>query len=154
MTMNRDSLTPDSQTVRSRVLELLDEFHGRIDRGVSIADLLDDQAKFTTPVRNAQGREAFAALMLSLFEKRRQNGRTARHIGANVNIEDMGAGQFRVRSLIFVLAADSGEGAQGFLNVGDHVDIVKIDSSGACRFVERTMTPVLQFSLTPSVGGP
>jgi hypothetical protein len=152
--MSPDSHTLDPQTARSRILELLDEFHGRIDRGASIADLLEDQAKFTTPVRNAEGREAFAALMLSLFEKRRQNGRTARHIGTNVNVEDLGSGQFRVRSLILVLAADSGPGAQGFLNVGDHVDIVKMDAGGACRFVERTMTPVLQFSLTPGVGGP
>jgi hypothetical protein len=152
--MNPDSHTLDPQTVRSRVVELLDAFHSRIDRGVSIADLLEDQAKFTTPVRNAEGREGFAALMLSLFEKRRQNGRTARHIGANVNIEDLGSGQFRVRSLILVLAVDSGPGAQGFLNVGDHVDIVKMNSDGACRFVERTMTPVLQFALTPGGGGP
>jgi hypothetical protein len=152
--MNPDSHTLDPSTVRSRVLELLDEFHGRIDRGISIGDLLDEQAKFTTPVRNAEGRDAFAALMLSLFEMRRQKGRTARHIGTNVTIEDLGSGQFRVRSLIVVLAADSGPGAQGFLNVGDHVDIVKMDVTGACRFVERTMTPALQFALTPSVGGP
>ena len=152
--MSSDSPTPDSVTVRSRVLELLDEFHGRIDRGVPIADLLDEQAKFTTPVRNAQGREAFSNLMLSLFQMRSEKGRTARHIGANVNIEDLGSGQFRVRSLIVVLAADSGPGGQGFLNVGDHVDIVKIDSRGVYRFVERTMTPVLQFALTPSTGGP
>jgi hypothetical protein len=151
-------MSPNSQldpvTVRSRILELLDEFHGRIDRGVSIADLLEERARFKTPVRNAEGREAFAALMLSLFEKRRQNGRTARHIGTNVNIEDLGSGQFRVRSLIVVLAADSGPDAQGFLNVGDHNDLVTVDPSGACRFLERTMTPVLQFALTPSVGGP
>jgi hypothetical protein len=152
--MNPDAHTFDAQTVRSRVLELLDAFHSRIDRGVSIADLLEDHAKFTTPVRNAEGREGFAALMLSLFEKRRQNGRTARHIGANVNIEDLGSGQFRVRSLILVLAVDSAPGAQGFLNVGDHIDIVKMNSDGACRFVERTMTPVLQFALTPGAGGP
>jgi hypothetical protein len=152
--MNPDSQTLDPVTVRVRVLELIDEFHGRIDRGVSIADLLEEHAKFTTPVRNADGREAFAALMLSLFEMRRQKGRTARHIGANVNIEDLGSGQFRVRSLTVVLAADAGPGAQGFLNAGDHVDIVKMDSRGVCRFVERTMTPVLQFALTPGVGGP
>ena len=152
--MSAESVTPDPLMVRARVLELLDEFHGRIDRGVSIADLLVEQAKFTTPVRKAEGREAFAALMLSLFEKRRQNGRTARHIGTNVNIENLGSGQFRVRSLIMVLAADSGPGAQGFLNAGDHVDIVEMDSRGTCRFVERTMTPVLQFALTPSTGGP
>jgi hypothetical protein len=140
--------------VRSRVLELIDEFHGRIDRGVSIADLLEEQATFTTPVRNASGREAFAKLMLSLFDMRLQKGRTARHIGANVNIEDLGAGQFRVRSLTVVLAADSAPGGQGFLNVGDHVDIVRVDSSGTCRFVERTMTPALQFALNLGVGGP
>lgn len=154
LAMSPESVTPDPLMVRARVLELLDEFHGRIDRGVSIADLLVEQAKFTTPVRKAEGREAFAALMLSLFEKRRQNGRTARHIGTNVNIEDLGSGQFRVRSLIMVLAADSGPGAQGFLNAGDHVDLVEMDSRGTCRFVERTMTPVLQFALTPSTGGP
>jgi hypothetical protein len=148
--MSLDSRTLDRQTVRNGILELLDEFHGRIDRGVSIADLLEDQAKFTTPVRKAEGREGFAALMLSLFEKRWQNGRTARHIGANVNIEDLGSGQFRVRSLILVFAVDSGPEARGFLNVGDHVDIVKVDSGGAFRFVERTMTPVLQFALTPA----
>jgi hypothetical protein len=151
-------MSPNSQldpvTVRSRILELLDEFHGRIDRGVSIADLLEERARFTTPVRNAEGREAFAALMLSLFEKRRQNGRTARHMGINVNIEDLGSGQFRVRSLIVVLAADSGSDGQGFLNVGDHNDLVTVDSSGTYRFLERTMTPALQFALTPSVGGP
>ena len=152
--MSPETQILDPLTVRSRVLELLDEFHGRIDRGASIADLLDEQAKFKTPVRNAEGREAFAALMLSLFEMRRQKGRTARHVGANVNIEDLGSGQYRVRSLIIVLAADSGAGAQGFVNVGDHVDIVKIDSHGACRFVERTMTPTLQFSLAVGAGGP
>ena len=154
LAMSPDPVTPDPLIVRSRILELLDEFHGRIDRGVSIADLLVEQARFTTPVRNAEGREAFAALMLSLFEKRRHNGRTARHIGTNVNIEDLGSRRFRVRSLILVLAADSGPDAQGFLNTGDHVDIVEMDSHGTCRFVERTMTPVLQFTLTPSVGGP
>ena len=152
--MSPDPVTPDPVIVRSRILELLDEFHGRIDRGVSIADLLVSEAKFKTPVRNAEGREAFAALMLSLFEMRRQKGRTARHVGANVNIEDLGSGQYRVRSLIIVLAADSGDGAQGFVNVGDHVDIVKIDSHGVCRFVERTMTPTLQFSLAVGAGGP
>ena len=154
LAMSPVSVTPDPLVVRSRILELLDEFHGRIDRGVSIADLLVEQAKFKTPVRNAEGREAFAALMLSLFEMRRQKGRTARHVGTNVNIEDLGSGRFRVRSLIMVLAADSGPEAQGFLNAGDHVDIVEIDLHGNCRFVERTMTPVLQFTLTPSLGGP
>jgi hypothetical protein len=154
LAMSPNPVTPDPVIVRSRILELLDEFHGRIDRGVSIADLLVSEAKFKTPVRNAEGREAFAALMLALFEKRRQNGRTARHIGTNVNIEDIGSGRFRVRSFIIVLAADSGADAQGFLNTGDHVDIVEMDPGGTCRFVERTMTPVLQFALTPSVGGP
>lgn len=144
----------DPMMVRSRILALLDEFHGRIDRGVSIADLLVEQARFKTPVRNAEGREAFAALMLSLFEMRRQKGRTARHVGTNVNIEDLGSGRFKVRSLIMVLAADSGPDAQGFLNAGDHVDVVEMDSHGTCRFLERTMTPVLQFALTPSLGGP
>ena len=152
--MSPDARTPDPSIVRSRILALLDEFHGRIDRGESIAELLVEQARFKTHVRNAEGREAFAALMLSLFEMRRQKGRMARHIGTNVNVEDLGAGRYRVRSLILVLAADSGAGAQGFLNTGDHVDIVEMDSQGTCRFVERTMTPVLQFALTPSAGGP
>lgn len=152
--MSEESSTLDPVTARTRIVALIDEFYGRIDRGLSIADLLEEEAKFITPARQADGREAFAALMLSLYEKRRQNGRTARHISCSVNVESLGSGKFRVRSQTMVFALDSGPDAQGSLNIGDHDDIVRVDTHGVCRFVERAMTPALAFSLAPSLGGP
>src|SRR5882757_3523710 len=100
--MSSPSTVPDPQIVRARVTELLDEFYGRIDRGESVADLLDEQAQFVTPRRSAQGREAFATLMLSLAQSRRENGRVARHFSVNANIEKLADGQFKVRSTTIV----------------------------------------------------
>jgi hypothetical protein len=150
--MSSSPAVPNSLMVRVCITELLDEFYGRIDRGESVAPLLDEQAQFVTPHRSAQGREAFAALMLSLAQSRRENGRVARHFSTNVSIEDLGAGQFRVRSLTLVTALDSGPEAKGSLNLGDHDDIVALDADGVCRFVKRTMTPVSQFMLKPLEG--
>jgi len=147
--MSPPPIISDPLTVRLRVTELLDEFYGRGDRGESIADLLVEEAEFVTPFRNARGREAVATLLSSLAQSRREAGGVSRHFGANVNIEDLGAGQFRVRSLMIFLSRESGSGSKGSMNVGDHDDIVAFDAGGTCRFVKRTMTPTSQFLLSP-----
>lgn len=147
--MNQNLAAPDALTARLRITELVDNFFGRVDRGESVADLLEEQAQFVTPRRTAQGREAFAALLLSLAQERKDKGRVARHFSVNVNVQDLGSGQFRVRSLAIVISLDSGPGAKGSMNLGDHDDIVAFDSSGTCRFVKRTMTPASQFLLSP-----
>jgi len=147
--MNQNLAAPDALTARLRITELVDNFFGRVDRGESVADLLEEEAQFVTPRRTTQGREAFAALLLSLAQERRDKGRVARHFSVNVNVQDLGSGQFRVRSLAIVISLDSGPGAKGSMNLGDHDDIVTFDSSGTCRFVKRTVTPASQFLLSP-----
>jgi hypothetical protein len=149
--MSELQAVPDPLMMRVRITKLLDEFYGRIDRAESIADLLDEQARFETPRRNAQGRDAFATLMLSLAQSRRETGRVARHFSTNVNIENLGTGQFRVRSMTIVISLDSGPAAKGSMNLGDHDDIVALDAGGTCRFVVRKMTPVSEFELSPLV---
>lgn len=148
--MSSQPFVPDPLTVRLRITALLDDFFGRVDRAESVADLLEEQAQFVTPRRNAQGREAFAALLLSLAQMRREQGRVARHFSTNVTVQDLGTGQFRVRSLAIVVSLDSGSGAKkGSMNLGDHDDIVAFDAGGVCRFVKRTMKPVSEFALNP-----
>ena len=147
--MSSHPAVPDQLVVRLRVTEILEEFYARCDRGDSVADLLDENAQFVTPHRNAQGRDAFAALLLSLAKNRREQGGAGRHFGTNINIEDLGSGQFRVRSLMLFIAMDGGPGTKGFMNLGDHDDIVAFDARGNCRFVKRAMTPVAQFALSP-----
>jgi len=134
--------------IRGRVTELIDEFFGCVDRGESVADLMEEQSVFKTPQRYAEGRQGIADLLVSLFHERRAKGREARHIGGNVGIVPLGDGRYRVRSLVIVIALDKGGAApKGVLNMGDHDDVVSFDAEGRCRFVQRTMTPVLQLEL-------
>lgn len=63
----------------------------------------------------------------------------------------MGNDQYRVRSLVIVIALDKSEAPKGVLNMGDHDDIVAFDSQGRCRFVKRTMMPVMQLELNAPV---
>lgn len=130
---------------RVRITQLLDEFSGRVDRAASVADLLEEQSRFVTPVWNAEGRDAIASKLLALAQDRKEKGREARHITATVNTEDLGAGRFRVRSLMLVLMQADGSGG---LTIGEHDDIVAITADGACRFVERSMKPALKFALS------
>jgi len=139
----------DPATVYARIRELLNEFYSRDDHGESVVDLLEEEAQFVTPLRKAQGRDAVAALLQSLAQSREKKGGVGRHFGAKVNVENLGSGKFRVRSVMIFLSLDSGPGAQGFMNVGDHDDIVAFDSRGACRFVKRTMTSAARFTLSP-----
>src|SRR5882757_1917606 len=149
MTTTAEPVLLDPATVHVRITELLDEFYSRDDHGESVAELLQEEAQFVTPLRKAQGRDAVAALLQSLAQSRQEKGGVGRHFGANVNVEDLGSGRFRVRSLMIFLSLDSGPGAKGFMNVGDHDDIVAFDSRGACRFVKRTMTSAARFALSP-----
>jgi len=146
--MGTTPVIPDQLAARVRITQLLDEFSNRVDRGVSVADLLEEQSRFVTPAWNAEGRDKIAEKLLSLAQSRNENGREARHISATVNAEDLGAGRFRVRSVMLVMMLDRETGANGVMNVGDHDDIVAIDSAGICRFVERTMKPALKFTLS------
>ena len=143
------STTPSllSPEMRVRVTELLDDFFGRVDRGESVADLLVEEAEFKTPQRYAQGRQGVADLLISLAQQRREKKREARHFGGNVTIDPMGDGNYRVRSLVVVIALDAAAQPKGVLNMGDHDDIVTFDADGRCRFVKRTMAPVLQLEL-------
>ncbi len=142
------SAVSDQLAARVRITQLLDEFSSRVDRGVSVADLLEEQSRFVTPVWLAEGRDKIADKLLSLAQSRNENRREARHISATVTAEDLGGGRFRVRSVMIVMMLDRETGANGVMNVGDHDDIVAIDASGACRFVERTMKPALKFALS------
>ena len=139
--------SPLPAEIRVRVTELIDEFFGRVDRGESVADLMEEQSVFKTPQRYAEGRQGIADLLVSLFHQRREKGREARHIGGNVGIVPLGDGRYRVRSLVIVIALDKGGPPKGVLNMGDHDDIVSFDAEGRCRFVQRTMNPVLQLEL-------
>ena len=139
---------PDQLTARVRITQLLDEFSSRVDRGVSVADLLEEDSCFVAPVWTAQGREGIAEKLLSLAQLRKERGHEVRHISATVNAEDLGAGRFRVRSVMLVMMLDRAAGASGTMNVGDHDDIVAFGTDGTCRFVERTMKPALKFALS------
>ncbi|MDB5873224.1 MAG: hypothetical protein JWQ07_2666 [Ramlibacter sp.] len=151
--MDSNTSSPDP-AVRVRITELIDDFFGRVDRGESVADLLEEQAVFHTPQRHAEGRQGVADLLVSLFHMRHEKKREARHFGSNVNIESLGGGQYRVRSLAIVIALDKGDAPKGVLNMGDHDDIVAFDGSGSCRFVKRTMMPVLQLELNAPAATP
>ncbi|MBI2771922.1 MAG: hypothetical protein HYX47_20045 [Burkholderiales bacterium] len=133
--------------IRVRITELIDDFFSRVDRGESVADLLEEQAVFKTPQRYAEGRQGVTELLLSLAEMRREKKREARHFGGNVSIDSLGNNQYRVRSLAIVIALDKGDTPKGVLNMGDHDDVVSFDEQGRCRFVRRTMMPVMQLEL-------
>ena len=144
-TMSNSPVVSDQLAARVRITQLLDEFSGRVDRGSSVADLLEERSRFVTPVWNAEGRDEIAKKLLALAEDRKEKGREARHITATVNTEEIGAGRFRVRSLMIVLMQAD---ANGGLTIGEHDDIVSIDAKGSCRFVERSMKPALKFALS------
>jgi len=148
--MSSTTFPPLSSEMRVRVTELLDDFFGRVDRGESVADLLVEEAEFKTPQRYAQGRQGVADLLISLAYQRREKRREARHFGGNVTIDSMGDGNYRVRSLVVVIALDATAQPKGVLNMGDHDDIVTFGADGRCRFVKRTMAPVLQLELIAS----
>ncbi len=134
--------------IRVRISELIDDFFGRVDRGESVADLLTEESVFKTPQRFAEGRQGVADLLLGLAEQRREKKREARHFGGNISIDRLGDNQYRVRSLVVVIALDKGgDVPKGVLNMGDHDDIVVFDDTGRCRFVKRTMAPVMQLEL-------
>lgn len=141
------SSSPADPAIRVRITELIDDFFGRVDRGESVADLVTEASVFKTPQRYAEGRQAIADLLLSLAGMRREKGREARHFGSNISIDSLGEGSYRVRSLVIVIALDSGAAPKGVLNMGDHDDIVAFDGEGRCRFVRRTMSPVMQLEL-------
>ena len=138
-------MTTVDSTTRVRVTELLDEFYGRVDRAEPVRELLTEEAEF----RGQQGREAVTELLLSLARKRRDTGRTARHLISNVTVEDQGGGKLRVRSLILLMSIDTQPEAVGELVVGDHDDEVVVDADGTCRLGRLTMSPALKFGLTP-----
>jgi hypothetical protein len=138
----------DQLAGRVRITQLLDEFSSRVDRGVSVADLMEEQSRFVTPVWNAQGRENIAEKLLSLAQSRKEKGLEARHISTAVNAEDLGSGRFRVRSVMIVMMVERETGANGVMNVVDHDDVVAIGADGICCFLERTMKPALKFALS------
>jgi hypothetical protein len=75
-------------------------------------------------------------------------GRTSRHLSSNVTIDKLGGGQYRVRSLAIVLSLNTQPESAGELLAGDHDDIVAFDADGTCRFVKRSMSPVLKLGLS------
>ncbi len=139
--MSASSISPE---VRVRATELIDDFFGRVDRGESVADLLVEEAIFKTHQRFAEGRQNVADLLLSLAKLREETKREARHFGGNVTITRLSDNEYRVRSLVIVIALDRSGTEKGLLNMGDHDDIVVFDEAGACRFAKRTMSPVMQ----------
>ncbi|MES2958279.1 MAG: hypothetical protein V4792_08820 [Pseudomonadota bacterium] len=143
--MSASTISPE---VRLRATELIDDFFGRVDRGESVADLLVDDAVFKTHQRFAEGRQNVADLLLSLAKLRAETNREARHFGGNVTITRLSGNEYRVRSLVVVIALDRSGAPKGVMNMGDHDDIVVFDETGSCRFVKRTMSPVMQLELS------
>ncbi|WP_454674933.1 hypothetical protein [Achromobacter pestifer] len=131
--------------LRARIAALIDEFFGRVDRGESVADLVEEGVIFKTPQRFAEGRDALSRLLLDLHEVRKEKGRVARHFGGNITVDPEGPNVYRVRSLVVVLALDNG--TAGVLNMGDHDDLVHVSADGTCRFLKRSMVPVMELSL-------
>jgi len=67
----------DPLAARVRITQLLDEFSSRVDRGESVADLMEEQSRFVAPVWAAEGRTEIAAKLLSLAESRNEKGLVA-----------------------------------------------------------------------------
>jgi hypothetical protein len=147
--MSTDVALSADLVARARITQLLDEFSGRVDRGESVADLMEENSRFVTHMWQAEGRDKVTEKLLSLADDRKEKGREARHVTATVTIENLGSGKFRVRSLMIVMMLDTKVCTGSTMNIGAHNDIVSISDGGICRFVERTVAPAMKFSMSP-----
>ena len=144
------STTPSLQMLTRLVItDLLDKFSNRVDRGESIAELLVQDARFSTPQWQATGRDEIVAKLHALAEKRATGNREIRHVTTSVEIDETAPSEYRVRSTLLLLAIDVATGENGVLMVGNHDDIVHMDAEGNCRFSARTMRRAFGFSQAP-----
>jgi hypothetical protein len=139
----------ESAARQADLTALLAEFTARVDRGESVADLLQADAVIRTPRGETRGRDTIAALFASVFETRRQSGHAARHTSLNVHVRAVTAGRFEVRSLLLAFSLAAPDKGEGSLLIGDQIDIVALEADGEYRFAARTLTPALEFSLVP-----
>jgi hypothetical protein len=145
--MTRTSLVE----ARSEILALLAEFTYRIDTGMSVEPLFDESAVFTTPRGVSQGAAAIAKLFAAIHAARTAEGHISRHGNMNVRIVATDENRYEVRHLMLAMALPQPNASLGALLVGDQVDVVVRDGSGTYRFLKRTLSPMLEFSLTPKM---
>lgn len=133
---------------RSEILALLSEFTFRIDHGISVGDLFDEDAILVTPRGEVRGRQVIAELFASLHAQRAAESHRSRHGNLDVRIGKVSEGRFEVHCLLmaFSLPASSA----GSLLIGDQVDVVRRDDDGIYRFMKRALHPTLQYSLVPA----
>ena len=132
---------------RGQIVALLAEFTFRVDRGEPVGHLFQEQAVYRTPRGDTRGRDAIATLFASVGESRKLTGHVTRHSTTDVHVLRVSSSRFESRSLLMAFALETPTSAMGSLLVADHVDIVDCESDGAYRFVQRTLSPALQFSL-------
>ena len=137
--------------VRSEILALLAEFTYRVDTGISVEELFDESAVFATPRGPTQGPAAIAKLFASIHAARKAEGHISRHGNLNVRIVTIDENRFEVRHLMIAMALPQPHASLGALLVGDQTDVVVRNTSGIYRFLKRTLTPMVEFSLTPKM---
>jgi hypothetical protein len=147
--MTEQAFLSESANQQADLTALIAEFTARVDRGESVADLLHPDAVIRTPRGETRGRDTIAALFASVFESRRQSGHVARHTSLNVYVREVTTGRFEVHSLLLAFSIAAANKTDGSLLIGDQIDIVAREANGAYRFVARTLTPALEFSLVP-----
>jgi hypothetical protein len=136
---------------RGEILALLAEFTYRVDAGISVEELFDQSAVFATPRGPTQGPAAIAKLFASIHAARKAEGHISRHGNMNVRIVAIDENHFEVRHLMLAMALPQPHASLGALLVGDQTDVVVRDTSAIYRFLKRTLTPMLEFSLTPKM---
>src|ERR1700733_8877186 len=136
-------------TLRMAISTLLTEFTSRIDCGEPIGELFEENALLHTPRGETRGRAAIADLFAAAFDTRRRSGHVSRHSTLDVCVRAMGGNRFEVRSLLLAFAVTGPQNGAGSLMVGDQLDTVELGGDGAYRFVERKLSPALEFSLVP-----
>jgi hypothetical protein len=147
--MTEQAISLESGNQQVELTALIAEFTARVDRGESVADLLQADAVIRTPRGETQGRDSIAALFDSVFESRRQSGHVARHTSLNVQVREVATGRFEVHSLLLAFSLAAPNKAEGSLLIGDQIDIVAREADGEYRFAARTLTPALEFTLVP-----
>jgi hypothetical protein len=147
--MTEQAFLSESANPQAELTALIAEFTSRVDRGESVAELLQADAVIRTPRGETQGRDTIAALFASVFESRRQSGHVARHTSLNVHVREVTTGRFEVHSLLLAFSLAAPNKADGSLLIGDQIDIVARDADGEYRFAARTLRPALEFTLVP-----
>jgi hypothetical protein len=143
---------PDLAEARERIIALLAEFTFHVDRGEPIGHLFQEKAVYYTPRGETRGRDAIATLFSLMSASRTATGHITRHSTSDVHVRRLSSMRFEVHSLLTGFALETPTSKSGSLFVGDHVDIVEVESRGDYRFVQRTLEPKLQFSLPNNNG--